>query len=353
MSRKARREKLAVGAAAFAGGFSDEDRVVVGMDDMVLLRDTTENGIEGNLRARHAADCIYTSIGHVLCVVNPYKWIPGIYDEPMMRRYVGKPRIDVPPHIFGTAEAAYRAMVQEEEPQCVIISGESGAGKTEASKQIQNYIAAISEGAEGVEKVKQIFLQSNPLLEAFGNAKTLRNDNSSRFGKYFNLLFSPQGAPQGGVVHNYLLEKSRIVHPGKGERNFHIFYQLLAGAPSKVKAAFSMLRKPSDYGYLAASGGGAYEVAGVDDAAEFAATRAAMKAVGLRSAQVEGVLRVVASVLMLGSVEFEAKSVDGAEGSALKRGASTTAMDLFCAQMGLDAEALAYAMSYRMLQVPY
>ena len=353
-SRKKRREKLAMAGAAIAGGFATEERVVVGQDDMVLLRDTSEVGIEDNLRARHAADCIYTSIGHVLCVVNPYKWITGIYEPAMMRSYEGKSRLDVPPHIFGTAEAAYRTMVQEEEPQCVIISGESGAGKTEASKQIQNYIAFISGASNGsaagdaVEKVKQVFLQSNPLLEAFGNAKTLRNDNSSRFGKYFNLLFDPQGAPQGGVVHNYLLEKSRIVNPGRGERNFHIFYQLLAGAPSKIKAAFTMLKGASDYGYLAASG--VYEVEHVDDAKEFTGTRAAMKAVGLKSSQIEGVLRVVAAVLMLGSVKFEAKDVDGAEGSTLKHGASTTAMDLFCSQLGLDAEAFTYALSFRMLQ---
>ena len=145
---------------------------------------------------------------------NPYKWLK-IYGEESIKKYVHQQRVDVVPHIFATAEAAYRAMITEEENQCVIISGESGAGKTEASKQIQTYIAGVCGGGEGVEKIKKAFLESNPVLEAFGNAKTLRNNNSSRFGKYFELIFNRFGSPKGGVVTNYLLEKSRITKPGK------------------------------------------------------------------------------------------------------------------------------------------
>ena len=156
---------------------------------------------------------IYTNIGHVLIACNPYKWLP-IYSDEYIKKYIHQQRVDVVPHIFATAEAAYRAMITEEENQCVIISGESGAGKTEASKQIQNYIAAVCGGGESVEKIKKAFLESNPVLEAFGNAKTLRNNNSSRFGKYFELKFNRFGCPQGGVVTNYLLEKSRICKPG-------------------------------------------------------------------------------------------------------------------------------------------
>jgi myosin-1 len=177
---------------------------VVGVEDMTMLVDPSVNGIVKNLESRLRADAIYTSIGHVLCVCNPYKWLP-IYDQDTVKYYEHKQRVDAPPHIFAVAEGAYRNMIGEEEKQCVIISGESGAGKTEASKQIQNYIAAVSSSGVGgssrvpssaatgenaavnsqaaaVEKVKRIFLQSNPLLEAFGNAKTLRNNNSSRFG---------------------------------------------------------------------------------------------------------------------------------------------------------------------------
>ena len=155
----------------------------VGVDDMELLPTLTTAGIVDNLSQRLRADQIYTFIGHVLVVVNPYRWLP-IYGRATMVKYVRKQRVDVAPHIFATAEAAYRAMLLEADHQCVIISGESGAGKTEASKQIQSFVAAVSGGGARVERVKRVLLESNPLLEAFGNAKTLRNNNSSRFGKW-------------------------------------------------------------------------------------------------------------------------------------------------------------------------
>eukprot|EP00936_MAST-01D_sp_MAST-1D-sp1_P002156 g2156.t1 len=338
MSAQRRRRQRA--AAAFAQG-DGEERVVVGVDDMVMIPDMSENGIMNNLKQRHAANTIYTSIGHVLCVVNPYTWLP-IYDRATMGKFVNKSRVDVPPHIFATAEAAYRMMVLEEEPQCVIISGESGAGKTEASKQIQNYIASISGSGEGVDRVKEIFLESNPLLEAFGNAKTLRNDNSSRFGKYFTLLFDAGGRPQGGVVKNYLLEKSRIVRPGKGERNFHIFYQLLASAGARTFG----LGGADSYGYLKCSG--EYHVDGKDDSKEFAETAKAMKAVNMKSKQQEAILRIVAAVLTLGSVSFDPLSVDGAEGSQVRGG--TRALEPFCSLLQLDSARLEHALTFKMLQ---
>ena len=186
-------------------------------------------------------------------------------------------RVDVAPHIFATAEAAYRSMIQEEENQCVIISGESGAGKTEASKQIQSFIATVSGGGAGVDNIKKVFMESNPVLEAFGNAKTLRNNNSSRFGKYFELKFDRFGVPCGGVITNYLLEKSRIVRPGDGERNFHVFYQILS---SPFAATFELDDIASVTSYLACSS--CRTVDGVDDRAEFDVTIAAMRAVGMK-----------------------------------------------------------------------
>lgn len=205
-------------------------RSAAGAEDMVMLTQAHLNnaGVADNLRIRLKADQIYTYIGPVLVVVNPFKWLQ-IYGDEFVQSYRSKNRVDVPPHVFAVAEAAYRTMVQEEENQCVIISGESGAGKTEASKQIQNYIAAVSGSGAGVDKVKRIFLESNPLLEAFGNAKTLRNNNSSRFGKYFELLFDTVGNPQGGRISNYLLEKvssNRLQFHNVGAKRFTTFTYL-------------------------------------------------------------------------------------------------------------------------------
>ena len=213
--------------------------------------------------------------------MNPFTWL-HLYGAADARRYMRRSRLDVPPHVFAIAEAAFRAMTDEEESQCVIISGESGAGKTEASKHIQTYFALCSAGtgSSEVERVKKVFLESNPLLEAFGNAKTLRNNNSSRFGKYFELLFDKFGTPKGGVVTNYLLEKSRTVKPGAGERNFHIFYQLVAGAAPDERRALSLAGAAEHYPSLATC----TTVAGVDDRDEFRATRKAMDDVGLGGA---------------------------------------------------------------------
>ncbi|KAF1332010.1 Myosin-like protein, partial [Globisporangium splendens] len=320
-----------------------EERTIVGVDDLVLLSTVSEDSILVNLKMRHAADVIYSYIGHVLVVVNPYKWL-DIYDEQSMKAYTHKARIDVPPHVFATAEEAYRTMISEEDNQCVIISGESGAGKTEASKQIQNYIAGVSGSGAGVDKVKRTFLESNPLLEAFGNAKTLRNNNSSRFGKYFELLFDSAGRPQGGKVTNYLLEKSRVVKPGKGERNFHIFYQVLAGLPDGARQKLN-LGSPDQFHYLKASG--SYSVDDVDDAAEFEDTMAAMQHVGIKRKQIELVLQTVAAVLHLGNIQFQSETIGDAEGSSVR---DRRSLEIACNLLGLDADKLEHALCYKLLQ---
>ncbi|OQR90393.1 myosin-like protein [Achlya hypogyna] len=328
-----------------ATGALELERRVVGVDDMVLLPNVSDAGILENLKARHGSDQIYTFIGHVLVCVNPYKWL-NIYNEPTMRYYAHKARIDVPPHVFATAEETYRTMVREEENQCVIISGESGAGKTEASKQIQNYIAGISGSGDGVDKIKRTFLESNPLLEAFGNAKTVRNNNSSRFGKYFELLFDAAGRPQGGHVTNYLLEKSRVVKPGKSERNFHIFYQVLAGLPDGARAKFGLKSDPSAYAYLAVSG--CFGIDDIDDVTEFEATMTAMQHVGIKKKQIELVVQTIAAILHLGNVDFDPLQVKDAEGSRV-RPATAGSLSSACALLGLDEAALAHAFSYKWL----
>ena len=157
----------------------------------------------------------------------------GIYTDKVLDSYRGKNRLETPPHVFAVAESAYYNMNAYKENQCVIISGESGAGKTEAAKRIMQYIASVSGGGDSsIQKTKDMVLATNPLLESFGNAKTLRNNNSSRFGKYLELQFNAQGEPVGANITNYLLEKSRVVGQITNERNFHIFYQFAKAASS-------------------------------------------------------------------------------------------------------------------------
>jgi myosin-1 len=241
-----------------------------GVDDMVLLSKLSNDEINTNLKKRYGSDIIYTYISDVLISVNPFKIIKNLTGPEQIDMYKGKYRYELPPHVFALAENAYRKMKSEGENQCVIISGESGAGKTEASKLIMQYIAAVSGKSEGVERVKSIILESNPLLEAFGNAKTIRNNNSSRFGKYFEIQFDSSGDPKGGKITNYLLEKSRVVTQSKNERNFHIFYQLIAGASNDTRAELG-LNDPNQFNYLSKSG--CLTVDNVDDAEEFRITQ--------------------------------------------------------------------------------
>lgn len=323
----------------------DASRIVVGVEDMILLEDVREQGIVNNLKVRLESSKIYSNIGHVLVCCNPYKWLK-IYDEAIMKSYVHQNRVDVEPHIFATAEAAYRGMVTEEDNQCIIISGESGAGKTEASKHIQSYIAAVSGGGEGVDKIKKVFLDSNPVLEAFGNAKTLRNNNSSRFGKYFEIKFDRFGSPQGGVITNYLLEKSRIVRPGEGERNFHIFYQLLE---SKHVGNLQLTPNPSAYDYLSKSN--CTTVQGINDREEFDITLNAMNSVGMKNKQVQSVLTLLAAILHLGNVKFVAQQVEGAEGSKVNsKGNSSEGLNAFCSLLKVEHDVVVQALTFRELQ---
>lgn len=167
----------------------------------------------------------------------------GIYTDAVLESYQGKNRLEVPPHVFAVAESGYYNMKAYKENHCVIISGESGAGKTETAKRIMQYIANVSGGSDStIQRTKDMVLATNPLLESFGNAKTLRNNNSSRFGKYLELQFNPNGEPVGATITNYLLEKSRVVGQVKNERNFHIFYQFTKHAPQNYRGWLPALR---------------------------------------------------------------------------------------------------------------
>ncbi|XP_017925320.2 unconventional myosin-Ie isoform X2 [Manacus vitellinus] len=268
---------------------------------MVLLSKITEDSIVENLKKRYMDDYIFTYIGSVLISVNPFKQMP-YFGEKEIEMYQGAAQYENPPHIYALADSMYRNMIIDRENQCVIISGESGAGKTVAAKYIMSYISKISGGGPKVQHVKDIILQSNPLLEAFGNAKTVRNNNSSRFGKYFEIQFSPGGEPDGGKISNFLLEKSRVVMRNPGERSFHIFYQLIEGASSEQKSVLGITSMDYYY-YLNLSG--SYKVDDINDKSDFQETLHAMSVIGIFGEEQNLVLQIVAGILHLGNISFK------------------------------------------------
>ncbi|XP_042650919.1 unconventional myosin-If [Tyto alba] len=271
-----------------------------GVDDMVLLSKISEEAIVENLKKRFMDDYIFTYIGPVLISVNPFKQMPYFTDREV-ELYQGAAQYENPPHIYALTDNMYRNMLIDGENQCVIISGESGAGKTVAAKYIMGYISKVSGGGEKVQHVKDIILQSNPLLEAFGNAKTVRNNNSSRFGKYFEIQFSRGGEPDGGKISNFLLEKSRVVSQNECERNFHIYYQLIEGASQEQRQNLGIM-SPDYYYYLNQSD--TYQVEGTDDRSDFHETMNAMQVIGIRGEDQQLVLQIVAGILHLGNISF-------------------------------------------------
>ncbi|XP_063003181.1 unconventional myosin-If [Elgaria multicarinata webbii] len=272
-----------------------------GVDDMVLLSKINEDAIVENLKKRFMDDYIFTYIGPVLISVNPFKQMPYFTDREV-ELYQGAAQYENPPHIYALTDNMYRNMLIDGENQCVIISGESGAGKTVAAKYIMGYISKVSGGGEKVQHVKDIILQSNPLLEAFGNAKTVRNNNSSRFGKYFEIQFSRGGEPDGGKISNFLLEKSRVVSQNEGERNFHIYYQLIEGASQDQKHNLGVMT-PDYYYYLSQSD--TYKVDGTDDRSDFSETMNAMDVIGITGQDKQLVLQIIAGILHLGNIGFQ------------------------------------------------
>nr|XP_028563911.1 unconventional myosin-Ic isoform X1 [Podarcis muralis] len=293
---------------AMESALTARDRV--GVQDFVLLENfTSEAAFIENLRKRFKENLIYTYIGSVLVSVNPYKDLE-IYSKQHMERYRGVSFYEVSPHLYAIADNAYRSLRTERKDQCILISGESGAGKTEATKKVLQYYAVTCPASEQVETIKDRLLQSNPVLEAFGNAKTLRNDNSSRFGKYMDVQFDYKGAPIGGHILNYLLEKSRVVHQNHGERNFHIFYQLLEGGEEDLLRRLGLEKSPHQYQYLVK--GQCAKVSSINDKSDWKGVRRALSVINFSDNEVEDLLSIVASVLHLGNVQFAADE----EGSA-------------------------------------
>lgn len=297
VTRRPGRRTGVVQKATFDSGRKKE----VGVTDLTLLSTVTNDAIKDNLQQRFQNGLIYTYIGHVLISVNPFQDL-GIYTEQILDSYKGKNRLEMPPHVFAIAESMYYNMKSYDENQCVIISGESGAGKTEAAKRIMQYIASASgQSTSAISKIKDMVLATNPLLEAFGCAKTLRNDNSSRHGKYLEILFNQQSEPVGAHITNYLLEKNRVVGQVRGERNFHIFYQFTKGAPQNYRDQFG-IQAPESYTYTSRSQ--TNSVSGVDDVKEFQETLHVMDIIGLSSEEKDNIFRILAAILWIGNVDF-------------------------------------------------
>ena len=224
-----------------------------------------------------------------------------MYSARRVEEYRGKRMYEGFPHVFALAEDTYRQLKMDRVDQCVIISGESGAGKTEASKKIMQYIAATSGSSKGIQRVKDKILATNPLLEAFGNAKTVRNNNSSRFGKYMQIFFDLRNDPAGASIVNYLLEKSRVVNPAENERNFHIFYQMCKGLGSNEKSQYYISRA-EDFRYL--SRGNCVKVDRMNDQTEFRDTLSGMQAIGMTQEEIGEVWSLVSAVMWIGQVDF-------------------------------------------------
>ncbi|XP_057707924.1 unconventional myosin-Ib isoform X3 [Corythoichthys intestinalis] len=317
---------------------------MIGVGDMVLLEPLTEDSFLENLRKRFDHNEIYTYIGSVVISVNPYRSLP-IYSPEKVEEYRNRNFYELSPHIYALADEAYRSLRDQDKDQCILITGESGAGKTEASKLVMSYVAAVCGKGQEVNKVKEQLLQSNPVLEAFGNAKTVRNDNSSRFGKYMDIEFDFKGDPLGGVISNYLLEKSRVVKQPRGERNFHIFYQLLSGASDDTLKKLKLDRDFSKYNYLSLDSA---VVNGLDDATSFRTVKNAMQIVGFMEDEVQSVLELVAAVLKLGNIEFKPESrLNGTDESRVK---DKNDLKEMCELLGIEQTVLERAFSYRTVE---
>ena len=270
-----------------------------GCEDMIELGDLNEAGILRNLTERYKRDLIYTYTGSILVAVNPYQQLP-IYSPDNVSEYKDRRIGTLPPHIFAIADNAYHKMMRNSQDQCIIISGESGSGKTESTKLILQFFAALSNQDSWIE---QQVLEANPLLEAFGNARTLKNDNSSRFGKYINVHFDSKGAIRGAKIDEYLLEKSRLSFQAKNERNFHIFYCMIAGLSEGEKRELQ-IGDVSKFHYLSQGGRFDQIVPTEKDAKDYRDVLRAMKILEFGQDDINAMLVLLAAIMHFGNIEF-------------------------------------------------
>ncbi|KAM3865284.1 myosin-9-like isoform 2-T2 [Diretmus argenteus] len=273
------------------------------VEDMAELTCLNEASVLHNLKERYYSGLIYTYSGLFCVVINPYKYLP-IYTDNIVEMYKGKKRHEMPPHIYAITDTAYRSMMQDREDQSILCTGESGAGKTENTKKVIQYLAHVASSFKSKKdqgELEKQLLQANPILEAFGNAKTVKNDNSSRFGKFIRINFDVNGYIVGANIETYLLEKSRAIRQAKEERSFHIFYYLLSGAGEKMRSDLC-LEDYSKYNFLPS---GHMTIPGQQDDDLFNETMDAFQIMGIPEEERMGLLKVVAAVLQLGNMTFK------------------------------------------------
>ncbi|XP_064013261.1 unconventional myosin-IXa isoform X2 [Pogoniulus pusillus] len=271
-------------------------------DDLCSLPDLSEKTLLENLRNRFKQEKIYTYVGSILIVINPFKFLP-IYNPKYVKMYDNHQLGKLEPHIYAVADVAYHAMLQRRRNQCIVISGESGSGKTQSTNFLIHHLTALSQKgfASGVE---QIILGAGPVLEAFGNAKTAHNNNSSRFGKFIQVNYQETGTVRGAYVEKYLLEKSRLVYQEHNERNYHVFYYLLAGASEEERSAFH-LQQPEEYHYLNQD---CFSVEGEDLKHDFERLQLAMEMVGFLPKTRRQIFSLLSAILHLGNIRYKKKT---------------------------------------------
>uniref|UniRef100_A0A8C0IYL9 Myosin-7B n=1 Tax=Chelonoidis abingdonii TaxID=106734 RepID=A0A8C0IYL9_CHEAB len=277
------------------------------IEDMAMLTHLNEASVLYNLRRRYAHWMIYTYSGLFCVTINPYKWLP-VYTAPVVAAYKGKRRSEVPPHIYAIADNAYNDMLRNRENQSMLITGESGAGKTVNTKRVIQYFAIVAAlgdtpGKKGGTLEDQI-IEANPAMEAFGNAKTLRNDNSSRFGKFIRIHFGPSGKLASADIDIYLLEKSRVIFQQPGERSYHIYYQILSGKKPELQDMLLLSLNPYDYHFCSQ---GVTTVDNLDDGDELMATDHAMDILGFSNEEKYGCYKIVGSIMHFGNMKFKQK----------------------------------------------
>ncbi|CAM0956684.1 unnamed protein product [Alopecurus aequalis] len=307
----------------------------IGVEDMTRLAYLHEPGVLRNLKSRYGMNEIYTYTGNILIAVNPFQRLPHLYNDHMMEMYKGAEFGELSPHPFAMADRAYRLMMNYGISQAILVSGESGAGKTESTKMLMQYLAFMGGKVEtGGRSVQQQVLESNPVLEAFGNAKTVRNNNSSRFGKFVELQFDQNGKISGAAIRTYLLERSRVCQISDPERNYHCFYMLCA-APLEDRERYK-LGDAASFHYLNQSN--CINLDAMDDSSEYVATRRAMDIVGINSDEQDAIFRVVAAILHLGNVEFsEGNEADSSVQDDKSKFHLRTAAELFmCDEKSLE-----------------